>query len=91
MHSSKLRRLLKSSCRSKFALDATQGSYEITAVKPAGVIRSYADAWNSHDVSTFRAAFTKDVIYYNPDTYPGISGEALAEFIKKVWTAVPDG
>ena len=32
----------------------------------------------------------KTAYFANPDTYPGISGEALAEFVKKVWRAFPD-
>jgi hypothetical protein len=32
----------------------------------------------------------KDGTFCNPDTYPGISGEALAAYIKGLWTAFPD-
>jgi hypothetical protein len=59
-------------------------------MKPIEVFRSYADAWNSRDVNTLVAAFTKDGIYCNPYTHPGIGGEALAEYMKAVWTAFPD-
>ena len=54
------------------------------------VTQRYHDAWNGRDADALVAAFTKDGIFCNPDTYPGISGEALAEFVKKVWTALPD-
>jgi SnoaL-like polyketide cyclase len=30
------------------------------------------------------------VLKLNPDTYPGIVGQDLANFVKGVWTAVPD-
>ena len=59
-------------------------------MNPTEVIRSYAEAWNSHDPSTFRAAFTKDGTYCNPHTHPGVSGDALADFAKGVFTAFPD-
>jgi SnoaL-like domain len=63
----------------QFALDATQGTCQIPAM-----------TWNGHDADALVAAFTKDGTFCNPDTYPGISGEALAEFVNKVWTAFPD-
>ena len=59
-------------------------------MKSTEVIRSYIDAWNSHDASTLVAAFTKDGTFCNPHTHPGLGGEALAEFVKAVWTAFPD-
>jgi steroid delta-isomerase-like uncharacterized protein len=59
-------------------------------MKPIEVFHSYADAWNSYDVNRVVAAFTKDGIYCNPYTSPGIGGEALAEFMKATWTAFPD-
>jgi ketosteroid isomerase-like protein len=54
------------------------------------VTRRYHDAWNGRDVDAFVAAFMKDGTFCNPDTYPGVSGEALAAFVKGVWTAFPD-
>jgi steroid delta-isomerase-like uncharacterized protein len=74
----------------EFALDATQGTCQTPAMKPTEVIRDYIDAWNGHDANTLVAAFTKDGTFCNPDTHPGIGGEALAEFVKAVWTAFPD-
>ena len=59
-------------------------------MKPTEVTRRYHDTWNGHDADALVAAFTKDGTFCNPDTYPGISGEALAEFANKVWTAFPD-
>jgi steroid delta-isomerase-like uncharacterized protein len=57
---------------------------------PTEVIRRYGDAWNGRDANTLVAAFTKDGTFCNPHTYPGIGGEALAEFAKAIWTAFPD-
>jgi hypothetical protein len=34
--------------------------------------------------------FTKDGIFSNPDTTPGINGEALATFVRGVWEAISD-
>jgi hypothetical protein len=34
--------------------------------------------------------FAKDGIFSNPDTSPGINGEALATFVKGLWEAIPD-
>jgi steroid delta-isomerase-like uncharacterized protein len=59
-------------------------------MKPTEVIRGYIEAWNGRDADALVAAFTKDGIFCNPHTYPGIGGEALAEFVKGVWTAFPD-
>jgi steroid delta-isomerase-like uncharacterized protein len=59
-------------------------------MNPTEVIRSYGDAWNGRDAHTLVAAFTKDGIFCNPHTYPGIGGDALAEFVTAVWTAFPD-
>ena len=54
------------------------------------VIRHYVDLWNGRNADALLAVFTKDGTYSNPDTYPGVGGEALAAFAKGVWTAFPD-
>ena len=59
-------------------------------MKPTEVIRSYIDAWNGRDADALVAAFTRDGTFCNPHTHPGTGGEALAEFVKGVWTAFPD-
>jgi steroid delta-isomerase-like uncharacterized protein len=59
-------------------------------MKPTEAIRSYIDAWNGRDAEALVAAFAEDGKFCNPHTYPGIGGEALAEFVKGVWTAFPD-
>jgi len=59
-------------------------------MKATEIIQRYVDVWNGRDADAFLAVFTKDGTYSNPDTYPGIGGEALAAFVKGVWTAFPD-
>jgi steroid delta-isomerase-like uncharacterized protein len=59
-------------------------------MKATEVTQHYHDTWNGRDADALVATFTKDGTFCNPDTYPGISGEALAEFVKAVWTALPD-
>jgi hypothetical protein len=58
--------------------------------KAIEVTRRYHDAWNGRDADALVASFAKDGIFSNPDTYPGINGEALATFVKGVWEAIPD-
>ena len=59
-------------------------------MKATEITRRYHDAWNSRDPDALVALFTKDGTFCNPDTYPGIGGEDLANFVKGLWTAVPD-
>jgi ketosteroid isomerase-like protein len=54
------------------------------------VARRYHETWNDRDADALTACFTEDGIFCNPDTYPGINGEALAAHVKTVWAAVPD-
>jgi steroid delta-isomerase-like uncharacterized protein len=59
-------------------------------MKATEITRRYHDAWNGRDADTLVGLFTKDGIFCNPDTYPGIGGEELANFVKGLWTSVPD-
>ena len=58
--------------------------------KAIKVARRYHEMWNGRDADALADAFTKDGTFCNPDTYPGINGEALSAFVKGVWTAIPD-
>ena len=58
--------------------------------KAAEVARRYHETWNGRDANALVSSFTKDGIFCNPDTYPGINGEALATFVTGLWTAIPD-
>ena len=59
-------------------------------MKATEVTKRYNDAWNGHDADAFVGCFTKDGTFCNPDTYPGVGGEALANYVKGLWAAVPD-
>ena len=54
------------------------------------VARRYHEMWNGRDAEALAGCFTEDGIFCNPDTYPGIRGKALADFVKGVWAALPD-
>ena len=50
--------------------------------KAIEVARNYHETWNGRDADALVASFAKDGIFSNPDTTPGINGEALATFVK---------
>lgn len=53
-------------------------------MKASKITRPHHDTWNRRDADALVASFTKDGTFCNPDTYPGISGEALTNFVKSV-------
>jgi steroid delta-isomerase-like uncharacterized protein len=59
-------------------------------MKATEIARHYHETWNGRDADALVACFTKNGAFCNPDTYPGIGGEDLANFVKGLWTAVPD-
>jgi nuclear transport factor 2 (NTF2) superfamily protein len=59
-------------------------------MKSTEVSRRYLEAWNGRDADALVATFTEDGTFCNPDTYPGVSREALAAYVKGLWTAFPD-
>jgi SnoaL-like polyketide cyclase len=59
-------------------------------MKATEVTKRYHDTWNGRDADALVGCFTKDGTFCNPDTYPGIGGEALANYVKGLWAAVPD-
>jgi len=63
---------------------------ELNRMNATEVARRYHEMWNGGDADALVGCFTEDGIFCNPDTYPGIGGEALANFVKGVWAAVPD-
>ena len=71
-------------------LDAGGDNCQAMAMSPHEIIRLYIAAWNGRNAEALVHAFTGDGTFCNPHTYPGIGGEALAEFVKGVWTAFPD-
>ena len=62
----------------------------VVATKATEGTRSYHDTWNGRDADALVASFAKDGIFSNPDTTPGINGEALFTFVKGLWEAIPD-
>jgi hypothetical protein len=59
-------------------------------MKAAEVARLYHETWNGRDAEALVGCFTKDGTYSNPDTYPGVDGEAIVNYVNAVWAAVPD-
>jgi hypothetical protein len=51
-------------------------------MKEPDITRRYHDTWNGRDADALVGCFTKDGTFCNPDTYPGIGGEELANFVK---------
>lgn len=63
---------------------------EFKTMKATEITKRYHDSWNGRDADALVAQFTKDGMFCNPDTYPGIGGEDLANFVKGLWKSVPD-
>jgi ketosteroid isomerase-like protein len=59
-------------------------------MKATEITRRYHEAWNGRDADALVAAFTKDGTFCSPETYPGVSGEAFAAYLKGLWTAFSD-
>lgn len=51
--------------------------------------QEYKNAWNSHDVNALVAFYAEDGTYTNPGTGK-ISGEAFAQWVGGLFTAIPD-
>jgi SnoaL-like polyketide cyclase len=54
---------------------------------PTEVARRYGETWNGRDADALVAAFKEGGILCHPDTYPGVSGEAIGAFVKGLWTS----
>ena len=59
-------------------------------ITPTEVARRYGETWNGRDADALVAAFKEGGRLCHPDTYPGVSGEAIGAFVKGLWTAFPD-
>ena len=57
---------------------------------PLQVFQSYADAWNRHDADGIVATFAEDGIYCDPTTPGPLTGAAIGEYAKGLWSAFPD-
>lgn len=51
--------------------------------------KEYKAAWNNHDVPTLVGFYGDDGTYTNPGTGQ-VSGEAFAQWVEALFTAIPD-
>jgi steroid delta-isomerase-like uncharacterized protein len=54
------------------------------------VAQRHIDAWNRHDADTIVALFAEGGTYRTPRRGHDLTGPAIANFAKAVWTAYPD-
>ena len=54
------------------------------------VAQNQFNAWNRHDADALVAAYGKEGTYRNPRVDHDLSGQAIGDFAKSVWTAFPD-
>jgi steroid delta-isomerase-like uncharacterized protein len=54
------------------------------------VVKRYFDAWNRHDADAIAALFVEGGTYSNPIAGQGLTGQATADFAKRLFTAFPD-
>jgi steroid delta-isomerase-like uncharacterized protein len=54
------------------------------------VYQRYMDAWNRHDADAIIALFAEGGTYHNPRLDHPLTGKAIGDFAKSVWTAYPD-
>ena len=48
------------------------------------------DAWNRHDADALVALYAEGGTYHNPRMGNPLTGKAIGDFAKSVWTAYPD-
>jgi steroid delta-isomerase-like uncharacterized protein len=48
------------------------------------------DAWNRHDADALVALYAEGGTYHTPRMGNPLTGKAIGDFLKKVWTAYPD-
>jgi SnoaL-like domain len=54
------------------------------------VAQNHFNSWNRHDADAFVAAYAKGGIYRTPRAGHDLTGQAIGELVKSVWTAFPD-
>lgn len=54
------------------------------------VVQRYFDAWNAHDAAAIVATFAEGGTYADPITPGPLSGDAIAENARRLWSAFPD-
>ena len=55
------------------------------------VAQNHFNSWNRHDAGAFVAAYAEGGIHHTPRADHDLTGQAIGELIKSVWTAFPDG
>ena len=54
------------------------------------VSKRSTDAWNRHDADALVAIYAEGGTYHNPRMNHPLTGKAIGDFAKSVWTAYPD-
>jgi steroid delta-isomerase-like uncharacterized protein len=54
------------------------------------VAQNHLNSWNRHDADAFVATFANGGIYRTPRADHDLTGQAIGELVKSVWTALPD-
>src|SRR5712672_3875599 len=54
------------------------------------VAQNNLNSWNRHDADAIVAAYAKGGTYRTPRVDHDLSGQAIGDFAKSVWTAFPD-
>jgi hypothetical protein len=54
------------------------------------IVQRSNKAYNAHDADALAATYAEDATYSNPRAGKGLTGKAIANYAKAVWTAYPD-
>ena len=54
------------------------------------IVQRYFNAWNAHDASAIVATFAAGGTYADPTTPGPLSGDAIGENARQLWSAFPD-
>jgi steroid delta-isomerase-like uncharacterized protein len=73
--------------RNQFQNFHTEDSRTMNAVE---VVRNNFNSWNRHDADAIVAAFAEGGVYITPSVPEPLTGAAIGDFAKVVWTIFPD-
>jgi SnoaL-like domain len=73
--------------RNQFQNFHTEDSRTMNAVE---VVRNNFNSWNRHDADAIAAAFAEGGVYITPSVPEPLTGAAIGDFAKVVWTIFPD-
>jgi len=59
-------------------------------MKAIEVARNHFNSWNRHDADAIVGAFVEGGTYHNPNVDQPLTGAAIGDFAKSVFTAFPD-